>query len=81
MPAAAATGACAQGTESAADHDTLRKLKSDLEQAVSKRDFDAVKNLFHQPFMATVVTQEQLHRPGDDEEATTTACSHAASCA
>lgn len=60
MLAAAASGACAQGTESAADHDTLRKLKSDLEQAVSKRDFDAVKNLLHQPFMATVVTQDSF---------------------
>lgn len=60
MLAAAATGACAQDTEHAADHDALRKLKSELEQAVSKRDFEAAKNLFHQPFMATVVTQDSF---------------------
>ena len=60
MLAAAATGASAQGTEHAADHDALRTLKSELEQAVSKRDFEAAKNLFHQPFMATVITRDSF---------------------
>jgi ketosteroid isomerase-like protein len=60
MLAAAATGACAQGAEHAADHDALRKLKGELEQAVPKRDFEAAKNLFHQPFMATVITQDSF---------------------
>jgi len=60
MLAVAATGASAQGTEHAADHDALRKLKTELEQAVSKRDFEAAKNLFHQPFMATVITQDSF---------------------
>lgn len=58
--AATANGASAQGTEQAADHDALRKLKSELEQAVSKRDFEAAKILFHQPFMATVITQDSF---------------------
>lgn len=52
--------ASAQGNGQAADHDALRKLKSELEQAVSKRDFEAAKNLFHQPFMATVITQDSF---------------------
>lgn len=56
----AATGASAQGNDQTADHDALRKLKGDLEQAVSKRDFEAAKNLFHQPFMATVITQDSF---------------------
>ena len=58
--AATASVAFAQVPDHAADHDALRKLKGDLEQAVSKRDFEAVKSLFDQPFMATVVTQESF---------------------
>lgn len=56
----AAAGAFAQSNEQTADHDALRKLKGDLEQAVSKRDFEAAKNLFHQPFMATIITQDSF---------------------
>ena len=52
--------ASAQANGQAADHDKLRKLKSELEQAVSKRDFEVAKNLFHQPFMATVITQDSF---------------------
>ncbi len=58
--AAVACGAHAQADEHAADHDALRKLKSNLEQAISKPDFEAAGQLFHQPFMATVVTQESF---------------------
>ncbi|WP_172202576.1 hypothetical protein [Niveibacterium sp. COAC-50] len=56
----ATSGVYAQSDEHAADHNALRKLKGDLEQAVSKRDFDAAQVLFHKPFMATVVTQESF---------------------
>lgn len=53
-------GASAQVTDHAADHQALRKLRSDLEQMVSKRDFAAAKSLFHQPFIATLVTQDSF---------------------
>lgn len=56
----AAAGACAQATDAAADHDALRQLKTDLEKVVSTRDFDAARALFHQPFMATVITQDSF---------------------
>lgn len=56
----AACGASAQGANLSAEHDMLRTLKSDLEQAVSKRDFTAFAGLTHQPFMATVVTQDSF---------------------
>lgn len=50
----------APAPENAADHDALRKLKADIEQAISKRDFDAMKRIVHQPFMITVVTQKSF---------------------
>lgn len=56
----ATAGACAQDNTAAADHDALRKLKGDLEQSVTRRDFDAVSKLLHQPFMTTVVTQDSF---------------------
>jgi ketosteroid isomerase-like protein len=42
------------------EHIALRKLKDDLAQAVSKRDFDAAQKVLHQPFMATLVTQDSF---------------------
>lgn len=42
------------------EHNALRKLKDDLAQAVSKRDFDAAQKVMHQPFMATLVTQDSF---------------------
>ncbi len=56
----AAAGACAQATDATADHEALRQLKTDLEKVVSTRDFDAARALFHQPFMATVITQDSF---------------------
>lgn len=56
----ATAGACAQDNTAAADHDALRKLKGDLEQSVTRRDFDAVSKLLHKPFMTTVVTQDSF---------------------
>ncbi len=58
--AIAVAGASAQDSTAGADHDGLRKLKSDLEQSVSRRDFDALGKLLHQPFMTTVVTQDSF---------------------
>jgi ketosteroid isomerase-like protein len=54
----------AQNPDNAADHDALRKLKADIEQAIAKRDFDAMKGVLHQPFMATVVTQKSFTELG-----------------
>lgn len=58
--ALATCGASAQGADLTAEHEKLRKLKADLEQTVSKRDFTAFAGLTHQPFMATVVTQDSF---------------------
>lgn len=58
--ALATAGACAQDNTAAADLDALRKLKGDLEQSVTRRDFDAVSKLLHKPFMTTVVTQDSF---------------------
>jgi ketosteroid isomerase-like protein len=55
----AALPAWAQSPEEA-EHTALRKLKNDIGVAISKRDFAAASKLLHQPFMATVVTQESF---------------------
>ena len=39
-----------------AEHDALRALKTDMAQAISKPDFDAVGQLLHPSFVATVNT-------------------------
>jgi ketosteroid isomerase-like protein len=47
----------------AADADeqqALRQLKDTLAQAVSTQDFAAAQKVMHQPFMATVITQEHF---------------------
>ncbi len=38
----------------------LRKLKTDITAAVSRRDFGAADAVLHKPFMATLVTQESF---------------------
>jgi ketosteroid isomerase-like protein len=43
-----------------ADHDALRKLKADLSAAVNSRDYAAMRKHMHQPFMATVITQDNF---------------------
>jgi ketosteroid isomerase-like protein len=45
---------------SQADHDKLRKLKADITAAVNARDYAAMQALLHQPFMATLVTQDNF---------------------
>lgn len=42
------------------EHIALRKLKDDISAAINKRDFDAVKKVMHEPFMATLITQESF---------------------
>jgi ketosteroid isomerase-like protein len=53
-PAYAAT----PGTQ--ADHDALRKLKSDVTVAANNRDYAAMQKALHQPFMTTLVTQDSF---------------------
>ena len=43
-----------------ADHDALRKLKSDATSAVNNRDYVAMQKILHQPFMTTVITQDSF---------------------
>jgi ketosteroid isomerase-like protein len=56
----ALTPAVPQTAGTPADHDALRKLKADATQAVNTRDYPAAQKLLHQPFMATLVTQDNF---------------------
>lgn len=47
------------GTE--ADHVALRKLKSELVQAINARDFETARTLVHKPMLATAVTQDSFN--------------------
>lgn len=50
--------AATPGTQ--ADHDALRKLKSDVTVAANNRDYAALQKTLHQPFMTTLVTQDSF---------------------
>ena len=56
----ALTPALAQTAGTPADHEALRKLKAEATEAVNKRDYAAAQKLLHQPFMATLVTQDSF---------------------
>ena len=47
-----------------ADHDALRKLKADAVTAVNNRDYVAMQRFMHQPFTATLVTQDNFTEVG-----------------
>src|SRR5512139_1177662 len=51
---------CANELGNQADHEKLRKLKADITAAVNSRDYAAMQSLLHQPFMATLVTQDSF---------------------
>ncbi len=55
-----AGSALAQNAGTPADHDALRKLKASATEAVNKRDYPAARKLLHEPFMATLVTQDSF---------------------
>ena len=61
--AAALCLGCSAGAAFAqdADHAALRKLKGDVLQAINTRNLDNMDSLMHQPFLATVVTQESFN--------------------
>lgn len=46
--------------ETQADHDALRKLKAEATAAVNNRDYAAMQRLLHQPFTATLITQDNF---------------------
>lgn len=50
----------AQTTGTPEDHDALRALKDQAIAAVNSRDYNAVQTLLHDPFMATVITQDSF---------------------
>jgi ketosteroid isomerase-like protein len=50
----------AQAVETPADHDALRKLKDSVVEAINRRDYATAKSVLHEPFMATVVTQDSF---------------------
>lgn len=52
--------ASAQSIDSPAEHDKLRKLKDTALDAVNRRDYAAARAVLHDPFMATVVTQDSF---------------------
>lgn len=47
-----------------ADHEALRKLKSDAVEAVNKRDYALMQKFLHQPFMTTLITQDNFTDTG-----------------
>lgn len=50
--------------ENQADHDALRKLKADAVTAVNNRDYAAMHKFMYQPFMATLITQNNFTDSG-----------------
>jgi ketosteroid isomerase-like protein len=59
-----ATPSFADTQENQADHDALRKLKADAVTAVNNRDYAAMQKFMHQPFMATLITQDSFTDSG-----------------
>jgi ketosteroid isomerase-like protein len=50
----------AEEASQAADHDALRKLKTDVVNAINTRDLQRVDALLHKPFMSTQISQESF---------------------
>jgi ketosteroid isomerase-like protein len=59
-----AGAASAQDADQAADHEALRKLKSDVVDAINSRNLEKVGTLLHRPFLSTVITQESFNDAG-----------------
>lgn len=54
-------GALAQQSGTQVDHEALRTLKSRAVQAVNGRDYALARSILHEPFMATVITQDSFN--------------------
>jgi ketosteroid isomerase-like protein len=52
------TAPAQQGSQ--ADHEALRKLKTDVVNAINARKLDGIDVLLHRPFMTTVITQDSF---------------------
>jgi ketosteroid isomerase-like protein len=50
----------AQPASQAADHDALRKLKTDVVNAINAKDFQSIDKLLHKPFMSTLISQDSF---------------------
>jgi ketosteroid isomerase-like protein len=57
---AASVPASAQDASQAADHDALRKIKSDVIAAINTRDLRGMDRILYKPFMVTVITQDSF---------------------
>jgi fatty acid desaturase/ketosteroid isomerase-like protein len=55
-----ATPSLAQSTGTPEDHAALRQLRDDVVEAVNNRDYAMVRKVLHEPFMATLVTQDSF---------------------
>jgi hypothetical protein len=55
--------AVAQQSPQAADHEALRKLKTDVVNAINTRNLGSIDVLLNKPFMATVITQDSFTDP------------------
>jgi hypothetical protein len=60
LPLVFCVPAFAQSTGTPADHEALRKLKTDITEAVNKRDYTAAEKFLNKPFMATLITQDSF---------------------
>lgn len=56
-----ASPAAAQDAATQADHEALRTLKTKAVEAVNTRNYDLARQLLHEPFMATVITQDSFN--------------------
>lgn len=50
----------AQSTGTQADHEALRALKDRAVSVVNDRDYETARAVLHEPFMATVITQDSF---------------------
>jgi ketosteroid isomerase-like protein len=51
----------AQPTSQAADHEALRKLKTDVVNAINTRDLQRIDTLLNKPFMSTLISQDSFN--------------------
>jgi hypothetical protein len=51
----------AQPASQAADHEALRKLKTDVVNAINTRDVQRIDTLLNKPFMSTLITQDSFN--------------------
>jgi hypothetical protein len=50
----------AQPASDAADHEALRKLKTEVVNAINTRNVQSMDTLLHKPFMSTLISQDSF---------------------